>query len=92
MTTFWKSHCHFASNGIDLAEFWALYQKIIAPEVDPPSKKCFDQLNNHLNYHKNGPNEWRYASSFIQETRDKTNAPSRPRQINPQYNTKMNTT
>jgi hypothetical protein len=53
MTTFWKSHCHFASNVVDLAEFWALYQKIIAPEVEPPSKKCFDQLNNHLNYHKN---------------------------------------
>jgi hypothetical protein len=28
----------FASNGIDLAEIWALCQKITAPEARPPSK------------------------------------------------------
>jgi hypothetical protein len=38
MTTFWKSHGHSASNGIDLVEFWALCQKITSPEARSPSK------------------------------------------------------
>jgi hypothetical protein len=38
MTTFWKSHGHSASNGIDLVEIWALCQKITAPEARSPSK------------------------------------------------------
>jgi hypothetical protein len=39
MTTFWKSHGHSASNGIDLVELWAFCQKITALEVGC-SKKC----------------------------------------------------
>jgi len=38
MTTFWNSHDHFASNGIDLAEIWVVYQKITAPKARLLSK------------------------------------------------------
>jgi hypothetical protein len=36
MTTFWKSCGHSASNGIDLAEIWALCQKITALKLGRP--------------------------------------------------------
>jgi hypothetical protein len=38
MTTFWKSPGHFASNGIDLAEIWALYQNMTTLEARTLSK------------------------------------------------------
>jgi hypothetical protein len=50
--TFHKPWGHSASNGIDLVEFWALCQKLTAPEAGCPKNMCSNHLNNFKKWSK----------------------------------------
>ena len=44
LITFRKSHNHLASNGLEMAQFWAFYKKLNSLKARTPLQKCLIKM------------------------------------------------